>query len=361
MSRVAIALPAGDAFVAALRACVDARVTAVPIDLRLTEAERAQRVRGADRVIDAPLAEALAPGDGHALVVFTSGTTSEPKEVVLTWANIEAHAHASRRALGLGDDETWLCPMPLTHVGGLMILYRSWIHGWRAIVEPFDAAVVAARLEAGEATMVSLVPPLLASVLDAGLRAPPILLSVLLGGAPIDPALVRRAADAGVRVTETYGLTEACSMVTVAGRPLPGVDVRLAPDGEILVEGPVVAGGGELRTGDLGRFDDEGRLSIAGRKADTIVSGGENVAPAEVEAVLLAHPAVAEAGVFARPHPEWGEAVTAQVVVRSAVSPDELRGWCAQQLAPYKVPKAVELVEQLPRTASGKLLRRSLR
>jgi O-succinylbenzoic acid--CoA ligase len=359
--RVAIALPAGEAFVAALRACVDARVTAVPIDLRLTEAERAQRLRGADLVIDAPLRAPLEAGDGHELVVFTSGTTSEPKEVVLTWGNIRAHAEASKAALGLGDHERWLCPMPLTHVGGLMILYRSWIHGWEAAVERFDAAAVAGRLNRGEATIVSLVPTMLARVLDAGLREPPGLRCVVLGGAPIDPALLRRAADAGVPVVETYGLTEACSMVTVAGRPLPGVDVRLAEDGEILVSGPVVAGGGVLRTGDLGAFDDAGRLAIVGRKADTIVSGGENVAPAEVEAVLLAHPDVAEAGVFARPHPEWGEAVTAQVVARAPVDPEDLRRWCAERLAPYKVPKAVELVDALPRTASGKLLRRSLR
>ena len=142
-------------------------------------------------------------------------------------------------------------------------------------------------------------------------------------------------------------------MVTVDGRPLPGMDVRVADDGEIVVNGT-------LHTGDLGRFDD-GRLTIVGRKSDTIVTGGENVAPAEVEAVLLAHPAVAEAGVFARPHPEWGEAVTAQVVLRSAAGEAELREWCGQRLAPFKVPKAVEFVDVLPRTASGKLLRRYLR
>jgi O-succinylbenzoic acid--CoA ligase len=274
--------------------------------------------------------------------------------------------------MALGDGERWLCPMPLSHVGGLMILYRSWIHGWDALLDPppFDARRVAERLAAGEATMVSLVPTMLARVLDAGLRNPPNLRAVLLGGGPVDPALAERAAAAGVPVAQTYGMTEACSMVTVsepgdaatAGRPLPGVDVSLAGDGEILVEGPVVAGGGVLRTGDLGHFDDEGRLSIVGRKADTIVSGGENVAPAEVEAVLLSHPAVAESGVFARPHPQWGEAVTARVVLRPGceLDPDSLRAFCAERLAPYKVPKTIEAADALPRTASGKLLRRNL-
>ena len=166
----------------------------------------------------------------------------------------------------------------------------------------------------------------------------------------------------------TYGLTQACSAVTIgevgdthtSGRALPGVDVAIAPDGEILVDGPTVAGGGTLRTGDLGRLDDRGRLIVIGRKADTIVSGGENVAPAEVEAVLLEHPAVADAGVFARPHPEWGEAVTARVVLRSHATEAELRDWAGERLARFKVPKTIEVADALPRTASGKLLRREL-
>jgi O-succinylbenzoic acid--CoA ligase len=212
---------------------------------------------------------------------------------------------------------------------------------------------------------------MLARMLDAGLARPPSLRAVLLGGAPADPALLTRAAAAGVPVAQTYGLTEACSQVTTsvpgepetAGWPLPGVEVDLDADGEILVSGPTVAGGGTLRTGDRGRVDARGRLIVAGRKADTIVTGGENVAPAEVEAVLLAHPAVAEAGVFGRPHPEWGEAVSARVVLRpgAAAGSEELRAFCAGRLAGFKVPKAVEVsAEPLPRTASGKLLRREL-
>jgi O-succinylbenzoic acid--CoA ligase len=134
----------------------------------------------------------------------------------------------------------------------------------------------------------------------------------------------------------------------------------VAADGEILVEGPTVAGGGVLRTGDLGRLDRQGRLIVIGRKADTIVTGGENVAPAEVEAALLEHPAVADAAVFARPDPEWGEAVTARVVLRAAAEPEELRAWCGQRLARFKVPKAIEVGATLPRTPSGKLLRREL-
>jgi O-succinylbenzoic acid--CoA ligase len=140
--------------------------------------------------------------------------------------------------------------------------------------------------------------------------------------------------------------------------------MTVAADGEIFISGPTVVGEWDaLRTGDLGRLDDEGRLTVIGRKSDTIVTGGENVAPAEVEAVLEEHPAVAEAAVFAREHPMWGESVTALVVADGERAPtaSELREHCTARLAGYKVPKAFELVERLPRTPSGKLLRRDLR
>ena len=162
----------------------------------------------------------------------------------------------------------------------------------------------------------------------------------MLGGAPADPTLLTRAREAGWPVAPTYGLTQACSAVTVAqpgdtetsGHPLPGSKVTIAPDGEILVDGRPR---GRLHTGDLGRLDERGRLVVLGRKADTIVSGGENVMPAEVEAALLAHPAVAEAAVFGRPDPEWGEAVTALVVLR-APPPADLRAFARERLAPLQ-------------------------
>ncbi|MBV9365938.1 MAG: AMP-binding protein, partial [Solirubrobacterales bacterium] len=151
------------------------------------------------------------------------------------------------------------------------------------------------------------------------------------------------------------------------GRPLAGVDVVTAADGEVLVRGPIVSAGalsgdGWLHTGDLGRFEDRGQLEIIGRKSETIVTGGENVAPTEVEAALLEHPAVADAAVHPRPDPEWGEAVVATVVLRDgrAVTPAELKAHCAGRLASFKVPKAVEFADRLPRTPSGKLLRRQL-
>src|SRR5262249_13374580 len=151
--------------------------------------------------------------------------------------------------------------------------------------------------------------------------------------------------------------------------PLAGVEVRLdGPEGEIGVRGPIVAPGaadddGWLHTGDLGRFDERSRLQIVGRKADTIVSGAENVAPTEVEAALLSHPAVADAAVFGRADAEWGEAIVARVVLHEGLQadPEKLRAHCRAQLARFKVPKTIEYAEALPRTRSGKLLRRELR
>jgi O-succinylbenzoic acid--CoA ligase len=230
-----------------------------------------------------------------------------------------------------------------------------------------EFALEAALRELGEATLVSLVPTQLSRLLDAGLREPPHLRAVLLGGGPIPPVLLERCAAAGVPVVSTYGLTEACSQVTTGGFPLFCTRVTLSPEREILVGGPTVAPGsraadGLLHTGDLGALGEDGALRITGRAADTIVTGGENVAPAEVEALLEAHPAVAEAAVHARPDDEWGEAVVATVVLvdGARATEEELRAHVRAGVAGFKVPKHVAFATSLPRTESGKLLRRLL-
>ena len=375
-SRVAIALPPGEDFMIAVHACLLAGAAAVPIDLRLGEAERAQRMAGADVVVSEPLTPGPASdppgvdGDRAVAVMHTSGTTAAPKPVVLSHGNFLASALGSAVALGLDPAERWLCPMPLTHVGGLSVPIRSAIYATTAILHGrFETEAVLAELmdPARRITLVSLVPTMLARLLDAGLERPPTLRWALLGGGPIPPAVLERAQGAGVPVAPTYGMTEACSQIATFGWPLAGVELRTAGDGEVIVRGPIVSVGavaddGWLHTGDLGRFDERDRLQIIGRKADTIVTGGENVAPAEVEATLLEHPAVADAAVHPRPDPEWGEAVVATVVLRdgATIRPDDLRAHCAARLAGFKVPKAVLFADQLPRTASGKLLRRQL-
>jgi o-succinylbenzoate---CoA ligase len=391
--RVAIALPAGVDFAVALHACMLGGAVAVPVDLRLSVVEQEAVAAGALTVIDEPLIARNPPThpawrdarhelDATAVVIHTSGTSSAPKPVALTYGNLLWSALGSAVALGLDPDERWLCALPLSHVGGLSILVRSAIYATTAIVhERFDTEPVLDSLREREVTLVSLVATTLTRLLDAGLHAPPALRCALTGGGPVPGALVRRAHEAGVPVSMTYGLTESSSQATTtplaalargelgAGPPLFCTRLRCADDGEILIAGPTVAPGslapdGWLHTGDLGEIDERGRLTVTGRKADTIVSGGENVAPSEVEAVLESHPDVLEAAVVGRPDERWGEAVTAIVVVRDGRTPDPaaLRAHCAAALAPYKVPKRVVVSEHsLPRTRSGKLLRRELR
>jgi o-succinylbenzoate---CoA ligase len=363
-------------FLIALHACLLIGAAAVPIDLRLSEAERELRRRGSGTVLESlPAGRDEAPSepaprpDAVATVMHTSGTTSEPKPIELSYGNWMANALGSAVALGLDLNERWLCPMPLTHVGGLSIPLRSCIYATTAVLHPrFDTeAVLTALMEPTQRiSLVSLVPTMLDRLLAAGLREPPTLRWALLGGGPIPPELLRRAEAAGVPVAPTYGMTEACSQIATFGWPLPGVEIRVS-EGEILVRGATVANGaladdGWLHTGDEGDFDEQGRLRITGRRSETIVTGGENVAPAEVEAVLLEHPAIADDGVFGRPDPDWGEAVVAVVVAGDGAAPDpeDLRDFCAQRLAAFKVPKAIAFAPELPRTASGKLLRRQL-
>jgi O-succinylbenzoic acid--CoA ligase len=392
-AEVAIALPPGLAFVQALHATWILGATAVPLDLRLASAEREPITARAAVCVSEPLALEDTPGvpqaaaapvlhdlDATALIVHTSGTTAAPRPVRLSYGNLLWSALGSGVALGVDPQERWLCTLPVSHVGGLSILVRSAIYATTAIVhERFEAGRALAAIMDQRVTLVSVVATTLTRLLDAGLSSPPALRCALTGGGPVPAALIERAARAGVPVSLTYGLTETCSQVTttpcaelavggMAGPPLFCTRVRIAADGEILVAGPTVAPSaplqdGWLATGDLGSLDTAGRLRVSGRKADTIVSGGENVAPAEVEAVIEAHPAVLEAAVIGRPDEQWGEAVTAIVVLVPGehAEESELRAHCARSLAPYKVPKRVSLLsEPLPRTASGKLLRREL-
>jgi O-succinylbenzoic acid--CoA ligase len=346
-------------FAVALHGCLLAGAAAVPIDLRLPPGEQEARSRGTGLPA------------GTAALMHTSGTTADPKPVALTHENFQASALGSAVALGLDQAERWLCPMPLTHVGGLSIPIRSAIYATTAVLHGrFGTERVLNDLMDPERriTLVSLVPTMLSRLLDAGLERPPTLRWALLGGGPIPGALLERARAAEVPVAPTYGMTEACSQIATFGWALPGVELRLRdPDREIVVRGPIIAPAardaeGWLHTGDLGAVDERGRLEITGRKADTIVTGGENVSPVEVEQMLLMHPAVGDAGVFGRSDPEWGEAIVAAVVLRdgSSVPPDELRAFCAARMARFKVPKTIEFVPELPRTESGKLIRRRL-
>jgi O-succinylbenzoic acid--CoA ligase len=317
--------------------------------------------------------------DDVASHVMTSGSTGTPEPIGLTYGNFLWSAVASAFNIGVEPEDRWLCCLPLSHISGLGIVMRSVIYGTTAVVhDGFDVDRVAESLERDQITVVSLVATMLTRLLDAGadLSGPR---ALLIGGGPVPEEALEEALRRDATVVQTYGLTETCSQVTTlapadarrklgsAGRPLLTTHLRIQ-DGEILVQGPTVAPGradadGWLHTGDLGRIDEEGFLYVEDRMDDLIVTGGENVVPAEVEKVLLRHPEVADAAVVGREDPEWQQAVTAIVVLRdgSEVSPDELRRHCAESLAGYKVPKRVELAAALPRTPSGKLMRRALR
>jgi O-succinylbenzoic acid--CoA ligase len=228
-----------------------------------------------------------------------------------------------------------------------------------------------------EVTLVSLVSTMLHRLRDAGLSEAPALRAALLGGGPVPRDLLEWAAESGLPVLQTYGMTETSSQIATlgarealtrkgsAGRPLPGVELRIDAGGEILVRGPMVSPGaigddGWLHTGDRGRRDEDGFLYVEGRIGDTIVTGGENVMAAEVEDALRSHPAVADAAVVGRPDAEWGEAVTAFVVLEAEVENAELIGHCRARLAAYKAPRAIHRVDELPRNAAGKVRRNAL-
>jgi O-succinylbenzoic acid--CoA ligase len=294
--------------------------------------------------------------DGVFVVIHTSGTTGKPKPVELTYGNFHASAVANAANLGVHPDDRWLCCMPLFHVGGLSILTRSAINQTEAVIhDGFDVDRVMKAITDERITLVSLVATQLRRLLDAGLREAHALRAVLVGGGPIPADLL--ATD--LPVIPTYGMTETCSQVWT-GKPLPGAEIANGPDGELLIRGPIVApkamaDDGWLHTGDRGHIDEQGNLTIEGRIADTIITGGENVAAAEVEEALLSHHAIKDAAVVARPDPEWGQAVHAFVVVVGDVT--TLDTHLRERLAGYKLPKQIHEIGEIPRNASGKILR----
>lgn len=404
----------GAPFAAALHGCLRAQAVAVPIDPRLPAAEQEARIGACRLRFTAPASELVrqaidgswppdagpsgafdwvAPagrppvplaGTGDdaatpAVQLYTSGSTGPGTAVLLTRGNLLWNAIGSQVALGQPPNERWLSAMPVAHVGGLTVLTRSAIGATTAVLrERFDAAEHADLLMRGEATITSVVPTMLRRLLDAGLQDPPNLRMVLLGGAPITEDLVARAAAAGVPIASTYGMTEACSQVFTAGAPLfctrvalrreldPATDPQRAD--EILVRGPTVARSaagpdGWLATGDRGARAPGGALRVVGRLAETIITGGENVAPTEVEAHLIAQPGIADAAVLGVPDPEWGERLEARVVLAPGAElvPGAVREALREVLPPFAVPKAIRAVDELPRTPTGKLRRRDLR
>lgn len=339
--------------------------------------------------------------DDVQVLIYTSGTTGRPKGAMLTYGNQWWSAVGSALQLGVLPGDQWLVPMPLFHVGGLAVLMRSVINGTTAVIhDQFRPEDVHRAIDEEGVQLLSVVPTMLQRMLDVrgDKPYPPSLRCVLVGGSAAPQPILERCLALRMPVAQSYGLSEANSQVATlrpvdalrklgsSGKPLMPTEVAIWADGqpapagvvgEIIVRGPTLTRGywrrpdataeafmGEwFRTGDIGYLDDEGYLYVLDRRTDLIVSGGENVYPAEVEAVLHAHPAVREAGVVGRPDAEWGQVPVAFVVLRAGaqVAAEELQAFCVQRLAKYKVPRDIRFVQSLPRNAGGKLLRRTLR
>ena len=363
---VALAMAGGPSYVEAIRRVWDRGDAIAPVDLRLPPNARAEAMA------------ALAPGAvveddgeirsidggrpvevGDALVIATSGTSGAPKGVVHTHRSVRASAEATSRALGVAASDRWLACLPLAHIGGLSVVMRSIVTDTPVEVHPaFDPVAATDAAERG-ATLVSLVTRALNQI------DPSLFRSILLGGAAPPP-------DRPPNTTTTYGMTETGSGVVYDRIPLDGVEVEIADDGEIRIRGPMLLrcyrdgtvpldADGWLPTGDLGRWRDDGLLQVDGRRGDVIVTGGENVWPAPVEAALAALDAVAEVAVVGLPDPDWGHRVAAVVVPADRSAPPTLDGLVEAldgHLPAWCRPRELILRhEPLPKTALGKVAR----
>ncbi|MGY1834248.1 o-succinylbenzoate--CoA ligase [Blastococcus sp. SYSU DS0510] len=333
---------------------------------------------GPPAVVDAARA-VLRPDEpleaGTDLVVVTSGSTGGGRGVLLPATALRASATATLDRLG--GPGSWLLALPVSAIAGLQVLCRSLLAGRTATRlgdgEPLAGAL--ARMPSGDRRYTALVPTQLRRALDAEPDALRAFDAILVGGAATDPALLTRARAEGVAVVTTYGMTETAGGCVYDGLPLDGVGVRIA-DGGVELAGPVLALGyrgdpggtaaafadGWFRTRDAGTLDGDGRLTVHGRLDDVVISGGVNVAPAAVEAALREHPAVADAVVFGRPDPEWGQRVVAAVVPAAGATPAlaDVRPWVAQRLGAAAAPRELHLIDAVPTLHTGKPDRRAV-
>lgn len=361
---IALDLPGGDGFVTALRRAWDDGDAVLPIDQRLPLPARQHLLEQLrpNAVIDQHLQRTELPDgrpteDGDALVITTSGTTGTARGVVLTHGAVMASALASSARLGVTSDDRWLACLPLSHVGGLSVICRALITDTALTVHPsFDPAAV----EASGATLVSLVATALGRIDATRFR------TILLGGGPAP-------AERPPNTVVTYGMTETGSGVVYDGIALDGVEVAVDTHDRILLRCPMLARcyrgpdndqplelvDGWYVTGDLGTLRD-GRLTVYGRQSEMIISGGENIWPAPIERIVCTHPAIVDAVVVGRPDPQWGQAVTALLVVADGAEMpalEELRDLVRSQLPAYCAPRHLVRIEQVRRTTSGKILR----
>lgn len=327
-------------------------------------------------------------------IMYTSGTTGRPKGVRQTLENHMSSALGSALSSGVLPEDKWLCVMPLYHISGFSMIMRSLIYGSALQLRTrFEPKAILEAIERSGISHLSVVTTMLGQLLEEYEKSPfPIpstFRTVLAGGGPVPANYLKQAQANGFPVVQTYGMTETSSQTCTllaedairklgsAGKPLFFAEIRIngESEGEVWVRGPHVTPGyvgaaasldpvtddGWLKTGDIGRIDEEGYLYILDRRSDLIVSGGENVYPAEIEQVLMGHPSIQEAGVIGQPDERWGQVPVGFVVLRFGEVLPELDSYLEQHLAKYKHPKEIRVVEQLPRNASNKLIRRELK
>jgi acyl-CoA synthetase (AMP-forming)/AMP-acid ligase II len=341
--------------------------------------------------------------DAPAWLIYTSGTTGRSKGATLSHANVLAAVRIANSCRIVADDEQYLLPFPLSHIAGFNVIHHHARTRPVVLMPRFDARAFVETVARHQVTAASLAATMLHSLLvllDEEPALVPELRSLQLvayGAAPMPVPLLRRGRELlGVDFHSGYGMTELAgnavfldvaghrrglagddALLLTAGRPGPGVELRLGDDGEILIRSPQVMLGywdepdataatlvdGWLHTGDVGRFDAEGNLAIVDRKKDVILTGGENVSSLEVEQVLHEIAAVGEVAVIGVPDPEWGENVCAVVVPRAGatVDPDVLVATARERLAGFKVPRHVVTVDALPKNSTGKIVKQELR
>ena len=377
---VAVSIPPSPAWLEIVAETWAAGAALLPVDHRLPPSEVGALLERARPtvVLEADGTRRLdgrPAGPDIALIVHTSGTGGSPKLAQFHRRAIDAAVASSALALEASDEDRWLCCLPLSHVGGLLVLLRAILLGAPVAVHArFDPEAVVA--EPG-VVFTSVVPTMLGRLVETGTDLSSFR-GILVGGAHLSPDRRARAERAGGNVVETYGLTETCGGVVYEGVPLSGTEMRIDADGGIQLRGPTLMQGyrfdeagsaaafthdGWLRPGDAGEIDRDGRLHVVGRIDDLINTGGERVWPDQVEAALRDHPGVRDVAAGGRLDPEWGQHVAVWVVPADPADPpslEELRAFAARTLPRYAAPRELTLADRLPRTLSGKLRRAAL-